>query len=75
MLVVRVFNLVSCRYILANPPATGKFSLLQIAKHLKEEFPSYPVSTFQMPVWMLRLMGMIDSRVTPELLNDSTRVR
>jgi len=41
---------------------------------LKKQFPDYPVATVSMPYFVLRLLALIDGRLTPELLAEAGNV-
>jgi len=59
------------RYIVCN---TEGLWMVDQARILRKHFPAYPVPRFEMPLWLLKAASIFDSRITPEVLIDQTRV-
>ncbi len=62
----------SGRYLVANRPALASLSFLEIAGKLRSigggAFAAFPIPRYEAPMWLARLLALVDSRVDPFML-------
>ncbi len=69
----------SGRYLVANRPALASLSFPEIAGKLRSigggAFAAFPIPRYEAPMWLARLLALVDSRVDPFVLESSARGR
>lgn len=69
----------SGRYLVANRPALASLSFPEIAGKLRSigggSFAAFPIPRYEAPMWLARLLALVDSRVDPFMLESSARGR
>jgi len=60
------------RYLVCNP---GCGSMHSYAVFLKSKYPTYPIPTKRMPLWLLRVVSWFNSRVDPAVVRRNSKPR